>query len=295
MSKYWYTGTQIMGMLLYITNSYAFTRLRIRNSQYSLKPSLQYSRKCKWNNNLERIVLNKRIILKYETLLPIWYSFHSSVVNNICPLSRWAKFKNRSGSGFRKCKNNNISPRGWKQTMESNDQSNKKRLEVVDSAGSLDETCKTFVFHNEDHTLGNSLRYMIMKNPEVQFCGYSVPHPSESKINFRIQTHGELATDVLKKGLKDLNSVCEHVLATFQSSVQDFKRRDVEMADGWINLKWSSRYDQIMIYKFRRTAVYLYENVTFSLWFCYYLMYRFVSIVYFHVNKEKQTLQLKIE
>lgn len=116
--------------------------------------------------------------------------------------------------------------------METNEQSNKKRLEVVDSAGSLDETCKTFVFHNEDHTLGNSLRYMVMKNPEVQFCGYSVPHPSESKINFRIQTHGELGTDVLNKGLKDLNSVCEHVLATFQASVQDFKRRDVEMADG---------------------------------------------------------------
>ena len=26
-----------------------------------------------------------------------------------------------------------------------------------------DETCKTFVLHNEDHTLGNALRYMIMK------------------------------------------------------------------------------------------------------------------------------------
>lgn len=119
-------------------------------------------------------------------------------------------------------------------SMESSDQSNKKRLEVVDS-GSLDETCKTFVFHNEDHTLGNSLRYMIMKNPGVQFCGYSVPHPSENKINFRIQTHGDESTEVLKKGLKDLNSVCEHVLETFQSSVQEYKRRnfssDVEMAD----------------------------------------------------------------
>lgn len=41
-----------------------------------------------------------------------------------------------------------------------------------DKAGSLnfqiatskeDETCATFVFHNETHTLGNSLRYIIMK------------------------------------------------------------------------------------------------------------------------------------
>ena len=26
-----------------------------------------------------------------------------------------------------------------------------------------DETCATFVLHEEDHTLGNSLRYIIMK------------------------------------------------------------------------------------------------------------------------------------
>ena len=28
-------------------------------------------------------------------------------------------------------------------------------------------------------------------SPNVTFCGYSVPHPSERKINFRIQTNGE--------------------------------------------------------------------------------------------------------
>uniref|UniRef100_A0A672KWF8 DNA-directed RNA polymerases I and III subunit RPAC2 n=1 Tax=Sinocyclocheilus grahami TaxID=75366 RepID=A0A672KWF8_SINGR len=54
-----------------------------------------------------------------------------------------------------------------------------------------DEGCVTFVLHEEDHTLGNSLRYMIMKSQDVEFCGYSITHPSESKINFRIQTRGE--------------------------------------------------------------------------------------------------------
>ncbi|KAI5104934.1 DNA-directed RNA polymerases I and III subunit RPAC2 [Silurus meridionalis] len=55
-------------------------------------------------------------------------------------------------------------------------------------ADGADEGCVTFVLHEEDHTLGNSLRYMVMKNTEVEFCGYSITHPSESKINFRIQT-----------------------------------------------------------------------------------------------------------
>ncbi|KAG9341700.1 hypothetical protein JZ751_018764 [Albula glossodonta] len=63
-------------------------------------------------------------------------------------------------------------------------------LEMVQADGA-DEGCVTFVLHEEDHTLGNSLRYMIMKNPDVEFCGYSITHPSESKINFRIQTRGD--------------------------------------------------------------------------------------------------------
>ncbi|XP_054890526.1 DNA-directed RNA polymerases I and III subunit RPAC2 isoform X1 [Poeciliopsis prolifica] len=64
-------------------------------------------------------------------------------------------------------------------------------LEMVQADGA-DDGCVTFVMHDEDHTLGNSLRYMIMKNPEVEFCGYTITHPSESKINFRIQTRGQL-------------------------------------------------------------------------------------------------------
>jgi len=62
----------------------------------------------------------------------------------------------------------------------------------------------TFQIHDEDHTLGNALRYIIMKkfvypvvgvdvngSPDVEFCGYSIPHPSEPKLNLRIQTYGK--------------------------------------------------------------------------------------------------------
>merc|ERR1712179_255744 len=93
---------------------------------------------------------------------------------------------------------------------DENNQANKPKLEVVAST-SEDESCKTFVLHSEDHTLGNSLRYVVMKNPEVEFCGYSVPHPSEDKINFRIQTKGEPAVDVFRRGLHDLTDLCDHV------------------------------------------------------------------------------------
>uniref|UniRef100_A0A8D3AJT7 DNA-directed RNA polymerases I and III subunit RPAC2 n=1 Tax=Scophthalmus maximus TaxID=52904 RepID=A0A8D3AJT7_SCOMX len=89
-------------------------------------------------------------------------------------------------------------------------------LEMVQADGA-DEGCVTFVLHDEDHTLGNSLRYLIMKNGDVDFCGYTITHPSESKINFRIQTRGGVAaTEPLRRGLNELSDVCQHVLNTFQ-------------------------------------------------------------------------------
>lgn len=86
------------------------------------------------------------------------------------------------------------------------------------------DTCATFTFHDEDHTLGNSLHYVLMKkyvprilwydllifdsttrvsytpialnvsnrcfSPAVGFSGYTVPHPSDPKMNVRVQTTG---------------------------------------------------------------------------------------------------------
>ena len=39
-------------------------------------------------------------------------------------------------------------------------------------------------------------------SPQVEFCGYTIPHPSETKMNLRIQTYGEstLLCRVLCKG-----------------------------------------------------------------------------------------------
>lgn len=101
----------------------------------------------------------------------------------------------------------------------------KTALEMVQAAGT-DRCCVTFVLHEEDHTLGNSLRYMIMKNPEVEFCGYTTTHPSENKINLRIQTRGALpAVETFQRGLNELMNVCQHVLDKFEASIQHYKEQ----------------------------------------------------------------------
>lgn len=78
-------------------------------------------------------------------------------------------------------------------------------------------------------------------SPEVELCGYSIPHPAEAKMNLRIQTYGgclllclkeqELsglsadgttAYDVLEKGLDDLRDLCGVVLEKFKSARDEF-------------------------------------------------------------------------
>ncbi|XP_072914415.1 DNA-directed RNA polymerases I and III subunit RPAC2 isoform X1 [Hemitrygon akajei] len=98
-------------------------------------------------------------------------------------------------------------------------------------AEGCDESSVTFILHDEDHTLGNSLRYMIMKNPEVEFCGYSITHPSESKINFRIQTRGGIPSiEPFRRGLNELMTVCQHVLNTFEDSIKEHKEQHKQEA-----------------------------------------------------------------
>ncbi|KAG7195341.1 RNA polymerase subunit AC19 [Scheffersomyces spartinae] len=75
-----------------------------------------------------------------------------------------------------------------------------------------DGTCASFQITDEDHTLGNALRYIIMKNPEVEFCGYSIPHPLENKLNIRIQTYGNItAVEALHQGLDNLSELCSAI------------------------------------------------------------------------------------
>ena len=84
----------------------------------------------------------------------------------------------------------------------------------------------TFQFHQEDHTLGNSLRYMLARKPTVQFVGYCVPHPSEATMNLRVQcekdTRAETAVD---EALEDLSAVYGEISSAYERALIDFKRK----------------------------------------------------------------------
>ena len=38
----------------------------------------------------------------------------------------------------------------------------------------------------QDHTLGNVVRYKLLKDTRVRFAGYKKPHPLEERIELRV-------------------------------------------------------------------------------------------------------------
>lgn len=80
------------------------------------------------------------------------------------------------------------------------------------------------MLYEEDHALENYLPYMIVKNPEVEFYGFTTTHPSESEINLHIQTwDAVLAVDPFQRDLNELMSVCQHVFDKFEASIKTYK------------------------------------------------------------------------
>ncbi|KAF9051782.1 RBP11-like subunits of RNA polymerase [Panaeolus papilionaceus] len=82
------------------------------------------------------------------------------------------------------------------------------KIKILKSSPDL--SAATYQIHDESHTVGNALRWMLMKNPKVEFCGYSVPHPSEVVINVRIQMYA----------LDDLDNLCETVEDRYLDSLR---------------------------------------------------------------------------
>jgi len=87
-----------------------------------------------------------------------------------------------------------------------------------------DLSAATYQIYDESHTIGNALRWMLMKDPKVEFCGYSAPHPSENVINVRIQMYDKLSSlETLIAALANLDKVCETIEDQYLISLRDDK------------------------------------------------------------------------
>ncbi|KAL1073739.1 hypothetical protein V6Z11_D11G244200 [Gossypium hirsutum] len=86
-----------------------------------------------------------------------------------------------------------------------------------------DNSAATFSLTDEDHTIANAVRFTLNQDPRVTFCGYSIPHPSEARVNIRVQT---TAREVLKDACQNLMLMCRHVRCTFDKAALKIDSQD---------------------------------------------------------------------
>lgn len=100
------------------------------------------------------------------------------------------------------------------------DISNLRKVEVNLQHMEETKSAAKCVFLYEDHTLGNSLRHILMQNPQVITAGYSVPHPLEPKMMLQVSTQG-YAPDIVADGLEELAVLCDNLAVAFNEAVDD--------------------------------------------------------------------------
>mmetsp|Transcript_8058 Transcript_8058/g.17348 ORF Transcript_8058/g.17348 Transcript_8058/m.17348 type:complete len:141 (-) Transcript_8058:1652-2074(-) len=113
---------------------------------------------------------------------------------------------------------------------------NEVKLKRVDETqkftvkGTGPESNRTFAIGNEDHTLGNALRHILIQNSKVEFAGYSVPHPSEPIVHIRVQTHEPTtAIQALRESCETLNNQCEFVLQQLEAKLPEVAEDSIEL------------------------------------------------------------------
>ena len=65
-------------------------------------------------------------------------------------------------------------------------------------------------YTNEDHTLGNPLRYYLLQDPNVHLAGYRITHPLKNEMTVSVSTDGtKTVSEVVNPALDRLAMICE--------------------------------------------------------------------------------------
>ena len=95
-------------------------------------------------------------------------------------------------------------------------------------------TSRTFVIGDEDHTLGNALRHVLINDGRVDFAGYCVPHPSEPVVHVRVQTTAAkkgddgggdnfTAVEAVREACATLEKQCDFVMEELEKALPEVR------------------------------------------------------------------------
>jgi DNA-directed RNA polymerases I and III subunit RPAC2 len=121
--------------------------------------------------------------------------------------------------------------------MSVNEVKLKKASQALVIRGTGPPTSRTFCIGDEDHTLGNSLRHVLIRNSSVSFAGYSVPHPAEPVVQIRVQTVSSkpgvlealTAADALREACQTLSDQCDIVLERLEALLPEVREDRLKM------------------------------------------------------------------
>lgn len=79
----------------------------------------------------------------------------------------------------------------------------------------------SFIHAGEDHTFGNTIRYILATQHSTDFVGYSIPHPSEHVIHLRLQTKPTSTVRAAMSGACTvLEELCDVMMERFEGAVE---------------------------------------------------------------------------
>ena len=85
----------------------------------------------------------------------------------------------------------------------------------------------TFVLQREDHTAGNLLRMQLLRNENVLFSGYMMPHPLEYHVVLKVQTTRKSAPiEAVKGAVEDLKEELATLRQSVLEEVERIKQQD---------------------------------------------------------------------
>ena len=89
------------------------------------------------------------------------------------------------------------------------------------------QNASTILVQNQDHTLGNVVRYQLLRDPRVRFAGYKKPHPLEEKIEIKVYTDGTVKPEeAVRDSCTRLADDLEKLSTEFRTELQKFVGED---------------------------------------------------------------------
>ncbi|OAF69717.1 DNA-directed RNA polymerase I subunit D [Intoshia linei] len=87
--------------------------------------------------------------------------------------------------------------------------------------GDRESKTLTIQINDENHTLGNCIAYALSLEPNLEFSGYTMPHPSKNSITIRIQSLDLPAYQVLTTALNNIKKMADMLNRKFREACEN--------------------------------------------------------------------------